>query len=211
MKEGDLIWYASYGSNLLRERFLCYIQGGTPEGRTNTYPGCSDSTLPRDDKTIAIQSKIYFAKQSKGWNGGGVGFIENKIDSNTSTLGRMYLITKEQFIEVFKQEIQSTEDIKINFAACIDSKSLIFKKSSWYGNLIHLGEENDFPIFTFTSVKDFKDEINKPNEEYLKTIIKGIKETYNYSNEKIFEYLSPLDGIKKLYSYERLKEIIENT
>ncbi|MBL0236650.1 MAG: hypothetical protein IPQ02_08595 [Saprospiraceae bacterium] len=36
----DYIWYASYGSNLLEERFQCYIKGGMPKGSTKTYLGC---------------------------------------------------------------------------------------------------------------------------------------------------------------------------
>jgi hypothetical protein len=30
MNSQDQIWYACYGSNILQERFLCYIQGGDP-------------------------------------------------------------------------------------------------------------------------------------------------------------------------------------
>ena len=31
------VWYASYGSNLARDRFLCYLEGGRPKGATRTY------------------------------------------------------------------------------------------------------------------------------------------------------------------------------
>jgi hypothetical protein len=31
-----LVWYAGYGSNLLRRRFDCYIKGGKPEGSGKT-------------------------------------------------------------------------------------------------------------------------------------------------------------------------------
>ena len=32
MDNATYVWYASYGSNMNRERFLCYIRGGQPEG-----------------------------------------------------------------------------------------------------------------------------------------------------------------------------------
>ena len=40
-KENDeeLVWYLSYGSNLLEERFLCYIEEGTPPGSKSFHSG----------------------------------------------------------------------------------------------------------------------------------------------------------------------------
>lgn len=91
----DSIWYASYGSNLQKERFLCYIRGGKPKGREDTYKGCKDKTLPALDEKLYINRRLYFAKKSRGWKLGGVGFISNSIDDSARTLARMYLITKE--------------------------------------------------------------------------------------------------------------------
>ena len=36
------VWYASYGSNLQRERLMCYIKGGTPK---ETYPKMSNDDI----------------------------------------------------------------------------------------------------------------------------------------------------------------------
>lgn len=33
----DKVWDACYSSNLLQERFLCYIKGGQPEGAKKLY------------------------------------------------------------------------------------------------------------------------------------------------------------------------------
>ena len=100
----NLVWYASYGSNLLYSRFMCYIKGGTPEGSTKLCPGCSDKTPPQDRRQKTIQHELYFAKNSPSWKGKGVAFIKSHKDDNTKTRGRMYLITKEQFTQVVRQE-----------------------------------------------------------------------------------------------------------
>ncbi len=44
----DYVWYACYGSNLLYERFKCYILGGTFNGNGRYHDGCQDKTLPKD-------------------------------------------------------------------------------------------------------------------------------------------------------------------
>ena len=77
-----LVWYASYGSNLLYNRFLCYIQGGEIEGANKVYPGCRDRTPPIMDKQIVIPHELYFSKHSNIWENKGVAFIKptkNKI------------------------------------------------------------------------------------------------------------------------------------
>lgn len=196
MIKQDKIWYASYGSNLLEDRFECYIKGGKPIGSNNLYQGCTDKTLPTESEEIYIKSELYFANKSKSWNGSGVGFIKTDFDESKTTLGKMYLITKEQFIEVVKQETKNNGDLYIDYEKARKSGSLIFKEKSWYGNLIYLGEQNGNPIFTFTNEKNLTDKINAPSEEYLSIIINGIKETYNLSDLDIKEYLEKAEGIK---------------
>src|SRR5436305_7842838 len=97
------IWYASYGSNLsYQKRFMCYIAGGRPAGSQNTNPGCRDKTPPIDNKPIAIHLDLYFAEYSQWWNGG-VAFIK-RGNERSKTLGRIYLITDDQFNDVVLQE-----------------------------------------------------------------------------------------------------------
>ncbi|WP_422356187.1 hypothetical protein [Roseivirga pacifica] len=203
------IWYASYGSNMQMERFLCYIRGGQPKGRMDYYKGCRDKTPPEDNEELYITSRLYFAKKSKGWNNGGVGFISNEFNSKNQTLARMYLITKEQFTDVIKQETKYDGELTIDFDKCAKNGSLVFKDPSWYGNLIYLGEQYGKSIFTFTSKIDFSDQINKPNDSYLKTIIEGIKETFpNFNEDDICEYLLPIEGINNHYNEEQLINLI---
>ncbi|MCI0724916.1 MAG: hypothetical protein L0338_39025 [Acidobacteria bacterium] len=98
----SLVWYASYGSNLFRPRFLLYIQGGTVEVTRRGYEGCRDKTPPRADRPLTIDHELFFAGRSEHWQGA-MAFIKPERGVET-TLGRMYLITDEQFNQVVRQE-----------------------------------------------------------------------------------------------------------
>lgn len=209
MNRNEYVWYASYGSNLLEERFHCYIRGGRPIGSNKNYIGCEDKSLPIDIEEILINHELYFAKKSASWDDGGVCFIKINPDKNIKTLGKMYLITKKQFADVLKQEISNQKNIEIDFSQTILKGSLVCKEKSWYGNIIYLGNKRDYPIFTFTNSEDLEC-TNKPSKNYLKTIIIGINETYDLTREEVIDYLSSKKGIEKNYSYKELIEIIES-
>ncbi|WP_259065006.1 hypothetical protein HDF24_00260 [Mucilaginibacter sp. X4EP1] len=200
----NLVWYASYGSNINKERFLCYIRGGQPNGAAKEYAGCSDPTLPSGDEELYINSQLYFAKSSGNWNNCGVGFLSNNFDRKTQTWGRMYLITKQQFVQVFEQETHR-KNVVIDFERAI-TEAYTFAPGSWYGRIIYLGEQGGNPIFTFTN----EDELTptKPSSDYLKTIAAGIKECYPYSNEDIASYFINKPGIKDIYSPEEITAIL---
>lgn len=172
------------------------------------YKGCTDKTLPTESEEIYIKSELYFANKSKSWNGSGVGFIKTDFGESKMTLGRMYLITKEQFIEVVKQETNYKEELNIDFEKAQQSGSLIFREKSWYGNLLYLGEKNGNPIFTFTNERNLTDKINAPSKEYLSMIISGIKETYNLSEIEIKEYFEGMLGIKGNPIEKELEKLI---
>lgn len=201
------IWYASYGSNLLKDRFLCYIKGGKPEGASRDYPGCSDKTDPVEDEEIILCSELYFAKQSRNWEDAGVAFIKTKFEASQWTFGRMYLITEEQFTEVVKQEINFQGDLGIDFAKAVSEGNYIFREGSWYGCICYLGEVDGFPIFTFTNQNILT--TTKPGVNYLKTLIRGIQERYDYLSEReIVDYLISKQGITDNYTKEDLTALV---
>ena len=202
------IWYASYGSNILEERFLCYITGGQPKGAKRINKECSDKSLPLQNKKILINSELYFAKESGTWSKGGVAFIKTHFDKSQQTYGRMYLITEEQFAEVVKQETDSEEKPVIDFKSITEKGSGIVKENSWYGNILFLATQDEFPIFTFT-FQDDTQKINKPGKEYLKPIINGLRETYHFNDDEITDYLSSKAGISGNYSVNELKDLMK--
>jgi len=193
----DYVWYASYGSNLSEDRFMCYIKGGKPAGAKKIYEGCSDKSNPVDQKAIEIPHELYFAKSAQVWSGGGVCFINPQINNEANTLAKMYLITKSQFIDVVKQENKTKQSLNVDFNKVKENKSLITIENSWYGNLLHLGNEEHSPIFTFTNQGYLHDEINSPNHHYLKTIIRGLVDSHKLSEVQIVDYLSSKKGVSK--------------
>jgi len=161
------VWYACYGSNLCKERFLLYIKGGTCRFNGKYYNGCTDKSEPVKDRPIKIPHRLYFGNKSYSWHGGGVAFIDPRKDEKEKTLGRMYLITEEQFTQIHEQEGPG---------------------SKWYGKILELGEAEGHKIMTFTS-----DEIrpaNLPHEQYIEVISTGLEEIYPEMDEKtIKKYL----------------------
>ncbi len=209
----DKVWYAVYGTNLNEQRFSCYIQGGTPEGASRSDVGCRDKTPALDGGMITIPFQLYFTKNSPRWGNKAVGFLGLEFNPTIRTLGRRYLITKEQFDDIFKQEnnINITQTINIDLGEAREKTALTIKES-WYGRVIFLGAEERSPVFTLTAYWDFKpEEALPPSRNYLKHIIKGIKQTYGMSNENILEYLSQKPGVSLNFSAKELLDIIQES
>jgi len=200
----ELIWYASYGSNINEERFYCYIIGGRPKYAKTNYLGCTDKTLPVANEELYIKSELYFANMSETWNQGGVSFLSNKVGPKSETWGRMYLITKTQFVQIFEQET-GRQNVIIDFDKAL-KEDYVFAKRSWYGRIVYLGKQNGHPIFTFTNEAELTS--TRPSPEYLNTIATGIKQCYSYSNDEIIEYLLDKRGVQNEYTPEQLHNLL---
>ncbi len=205
----DKIWYACYGSNILEERFLCYIKGGKPNGAKTTYDGCNNKSLPAENEVFYFNFELYFAKESRNWDNGGVAFIRTLLEPQELTIGRIYLITKGQLIDIAKQETGTKTELKIDFDKTIEDGSYIFKRPSWYGNILYLGQHNGNPIFTLTNENDLQP-FTKPSKNYIKTIVEGIKEAHNFDEKTILKYLRTKGGIKMNYDNQELLHIVNN-
>lgn len=207
MNKESYVWYASYGSNLNIARFLCYIEGGRPPGSAKKEEGCRDKTPPKDNKPICIHFPLYFAKYSKSWCGG-VAFIGLEEDAQNTTHGRRYLITREQFTDVFKQE-NGGSNISIDFEEVKRSGSKVFCES-WYGNVVYLNDSEGIPIFTFTAYWNIGCmPFTAPSEAYLKQLISGLKETYTFTVKSLVEYLIEKPGIKENLSRDELSRLAQ--
>lgn len=196
------VWYVSYGSNILQSRFLHYIEGGYLHGKVY-HKGCEDRSLPLESLPYKIKGfELVFSYQSQRWNGG-IGFIQYKEDSHV--LGRKYLISKEQFIQVMLQE-NGYHDYKEQEEFTKLLENIVNKKpkygqafpflKSLYGELIYLGEcENGFPKVTFSDTK--RTEYLKPSVAYLGTISKGLLEIGHFKSlEECSIYFEKTKGCK---------------
>ncbi|WP_180960135.1 hypothetical protein [Neobacillus cucumis] len=202
----SFVWYASYGSNINTDRFLCYIKGGKPEGSSKVETGCKDPSLPIDSLTFILKYPLYFAKEAAKWESQGVAFIGLNEEPGCVTYSKKYLITAEQFIDVVRQENNGIE-INFDLNEVIKYGTKVFRPNAWYGNIVYLGEEKGYPIFTFTAPWDMNEiEWKKPSHPYLKTIIKGLKE--DYTNKEIYHYFQSKQGIKGKYTDDELRNLI---
>jgi hypothetical protein len=154
--------YAAYGSNLLTERLLAYIKGGSFRGITS-HTGCPDKTEPVSFGWKKVPYRVYFGKHSPHW-GGGVAFLYPEIEPNPEyhAVVRLWKMTREQYDCVKSQE------------------------GSWYEGEIKLGTLDGLDILTFTSSKKFNH--NPPSKLYLDVLKEGLKETTGWTDEEIDKY-----------------------
>lgn len=188
-----MVWYACYGSNLLYERFIKYIIGGRVYGSEIVNNGAKDKTLPiRNNECIIEGHELFFGYNIEVWNGSGVAFIDYEVKKNCQTYGRKYLITKEQFLDVVRQENSMPLDSKIyiDYETLYKTGTFILFEDKIYGRLLYLGDSEGYPIYTFTSI-DTIERIPKGRllGEYKEVISEGLKETYSFNDEYINRYL----------------------
>lgn len=167
----EYVWYVSYGSNMLRKRFMHYIEGGRFENGGADLKACTDITPPLDVKTVNIPYDMYFGNRSRSWEGGGVSFLDTEKQGHA--LGVAYLVTREQFEHVAAEE-----------------NGGIFPagKGEWYSDIISIGEIDGYEIVTISN-RNIR-EYNKPCEAYLETLRRGLRENYtDMDEEEIESYL----------------------
>jgi len=126
IRDEDPVWYASYGSNMSAERFSCYILGGLCPLNGKTYTGCENKNLWAAEELISVPGRMYFARESKSWQHGGVAFYAPEAEGRT--VMRAYLITYGQLKEIQEQE-----------------------GPVWYGRTQVLGLKEGVPVVTLTS------------------------------------------------------------
>lgn len=160
----NYVWYACYGSNMLKERFMYYIKGGVCRFNGAFYRGGKDKSDPVDERLFTIPHQLYFGMEAPKWKDGGVAFLNPEKDESFVTLGRLYKITSEQFNDVQGQE------------------------GGWYSEVLELGELDEIPVKTFTHSTIV--EKNRPCDTYIDVIRLGLKETYpDLSDAEIEGYL----------------------
>ena len=86
------VWYASFGSNILLERFECYLRGGRIDGMVRDMPGSRDPTPPLASSFwVDVPHRLFFAHSSPTWAGGGVAFmdVDTLVDPGMATAFRL--------------------------------------------------------------------------------------------------------------------------
>jgi hypothetical protein len=185
-----LVWYAAYGSNLCRERFLRYLSGGPVAGSTMIQTGGRDPAEPRHDRAHPIDRTLYFAGSSRSWGGGGVAYLDADEVPATPTLGRIWLITVGQLEDVYGQENREPEVPRIDLQALAEIGELTLSTGP-YGRLVRLEEIDDLPVITFTAASRRLDH-SEPHRCYRDVIARGLRESWGLDPSEVDEYLAGL-------------------
>jgi hypothetical protein len=203
----NMLWYAAYGSTVNRDRFLEYIRGGVSRFSGVAYPGCRNRQDPIRDYALAINRELYFARFSDPW-GGGIAFVRPE-PSQSRTLGRAYLITEEQFVDVACQENgrrPGDREMKFHYAYAEQNPESYFSPTDparpggtgnlSYGRILLLGTRESWPVFTTTAEWPGYSDINPPARAYVKCIADGIRQLGSISHKALADYFVAKIGVR---------------
>lgn len=201
------LWYAGFGSNLSRPRFTTYLRGGRPPltDLSHREDGARDQSLPIATDVRAVEHELYFAYQSKRWNGGGVAFLDPDVGDQIAgpTLVRMYKITIEQFEDVHRQENNADDPQPLLMDRLVE-RGRVLQYDRLYGLALLLGFHDDGdPIVTITS-RVRQTEINEPDPRYLFTMGSGLAEAFSMTSADVVDYLVRKEGLRGVRSGEEI-------
>ncbi|XP_047957076.1 histone deacetylase 5 isoform X1 [Salvia hispanica] len=199
------VWYATYGSNMKMSRFRCYIEGGQIEGMIRACVGSMDKSKPKGIIWKTFPHRLFFARERTAtWGPGGVAFLHPNSNAQEKTHLCLYKITLEQFNDVLFQEngLNPETSHPLFDSAALQtiqtekSISVELVQKGWYHNVVYLGNEGDIPVLTMTcglsDVDNFisgKFPINPPCKEYANTLITGLVEGEQLSEEEASAYI----------------------
>ncbi|CAL5441878.1 unnamed protein product [Camellia sinensis] len=199
------VWYASYGSNMWKSRFLCYIEGGQVEGMKNPCSGSLDKRPPKEIIWKTVPHRLFFGRDhTKTWGPGGVAFLDPESNSQDKAYMCIYRITLEQFNDVLLQENVPGYDMSSPLFDLTDLDSVMKNQyfpvealeGGWYYNVVHMGNENGIPILTMTctisAVEKFKSgkfPLSAPAKGYVNILVRGLEEGKQLSEEEAMVYI----------------------
>ncbi|XP_022737840.1 histone deacetylase 5-like [Durio zibethinus] len=199
------IWYATFGSNMWKSRFLCYIEGGQVKSMKKPCSGSMDRNPPKETLWKTFPHRLFFGRDfSQTWGPGGVAFLHPRSNGQDKTFMCLYRITLEQFNDVLLQENVPDHDMNsplfdLNALDSIPNEgsfSVEAVKRGWYHNVVYLGKENDIPILTMTCslsvIERFKlgeIPLHAPSKEYADTLARGLVEGKQLSEEEATAYI----------------------
>ena len=203
----DLIWYASYGSNVDRERFLLYLEGGPLPGSDHVESGARDPAPPRADSPIEFSHQISFVGRSSRW-GGAPAFLNHSPAPGPAALGRRYLVTVEQL-----EDLVAQENLREPSPLPIDQLEVGVVRQvgpGGYDGLMLVGTDEGTPIVTFTSpVPPESRPPAAPAQAYLATLMKGLAVAHQLPAIDIATRLGMARGVERVWSVEMIASLGE--
>ncbi len=203
----DLVWYVSYGSNLHRDRFQSYLEGGRMPGGLRADAGCRDPSEPVADAALHLPFPLYFSGESRVWTGG-VAFLDHAPhEDDRATYARGYVITGEQFEDVVAQESKRAH-------TAIDWETLrrdgrVAVGPGRYDLAVVVGERDGLPMVTFTHPEpQTANALAAPVVGYLRMLAVGLRDAHGLSDAEIASYLCSRAGAAGAWTPSTLLEAL---
>ncbi len=201
----ELVWYASYGSNMRLARLTYYLAGGCPPGSTHHHPGCRDQRPPRRAVPVMLPGAMYFSGESRIWTGG-VAFYDPTASGEVA--GRAYLMTASQFADVAAQEMHRPPNLDLDLATVLRTGSAAVGPGR-YETLVLVGHRDEVPVLTFTAPWTMADvELTAPSAGYLTMLAAGLREAHGWSARRIADYLATRCGAAGTWRPEAIERLL---
>jgi len=172
----DLVWYVAYGSNLSWTRFSWYLDR------------CRRAAPPRRWAAVEVPHRLLFARTSARWEGGGVAFLDPAPTEGVRTLGRAWLLGRDQFADLLAQEcglpVGSLE------VPALDAACVIAYPGHWYGCLVPLGHCEGWPMITFTDEGAADLVPSAPGPAYRAVVAEGLSEAHGLTADEAAAYIA---------------------
>ncbi len=185
------VWYVSYGSNMWSRRLAAYLEGGVPPGGDRAHPGAPDASPPIRSVAVDLPGTLYFAGTSPQW-GGGVAFYDHQEPGFTAARG--HLVTPQQFAAIAAQEMHRDPRDDDPLAAIVSAALPDGRHTvgpGRYETLVDVGTLDGRPLLTFTAPDGAADSLHTvPSEAYLHTLAEGLRESRDWTDEQIADYLT---------------------
>lgn len=182
------VWYAAYGSGLSKANFIDQIRGIRQMGALIQLKGCRDKSAPIKDAFTYIPYRLYFSGESKIW-GGGMGRIEPLPNPNAHTIARLYLITLEQFEDIYQGMGERGTLPKTALKTALQYGLATFGDGTKdFDALVFCGMRDGYPVLTLTAPQ-IRTPYTPPSAAYTQAICKGMSESSRFDNQGIQQLL----------------------
>jgi len=177
LPEPEHVWYVSYGSNLLRERFEVYLLGGRVPGLSREYPGGPGTSPATHERAVVLPGRLRFALDAPSWGGGGVAFWD-PTTTGPGVLARAWRVRRHQFLEVVHLENGGEDRCAAPWPAQVLRDGHARVGDGWYSRLLHPGDLAGEPLLTFTHPEPGSLLTAAPSAAYRRVVCRGVVETF---------------------------------